>query len=50
MEQFKYLWVENEIICIPVRGGEYFDENAEKKRQHHVSVDESHYLILCKQY
>lgn len=38
------------VICIPVGGGEYFDENAGKDRQKSVIVDEIHFSISCKQY
>lgn len=50
MKQFKYNWLGNDLVCIAVWGGEYFDENAEKGRKHHVSVNENHKSISCKWY
>lgn len=50
MKQFKYNWLGNDLVYIAVWGGEYFDENAEKGRKHHVSVNENHKSISCKWY
>lgn len=33
MKQFKYNWLGNDLVCIAVWGGEYFDENAEKREE-----------------